>query len=159
MAAIEFLQQELEEMKKREEAQVPEVHSAASTPEAKFFDSKDQRGISPLCSPTAPCPLPTVTNECYHGRHLSSTALSKQPPFLSSTISGQEIVFSVVDGPVVQRRKRKKMTATEKIAYKQMRRVGACDSCKRQKAKVDSPGMLDNKVPVRKADLDTVYPH
>lgn len=152
MAAIEFLQQELQEMQEREAALTAKVHSPASTPDAEFFDGENQRSISSPYSPTAQRLLPAVTNERYQGRNASGTTLLKQPPSMSSTMSGQEIVFSVVEGPIVQRRKRKKMTATEKIAYKQMRRVGACDSCKRQKAKVDSPSFLKNNISVRKAD-------
>ena len=152
MAAIEFLQQELREMQEREAALTAEGHSAALTPDAEFFDGKNQSSVSPPCSPAIQCPLPAVTSECYQKRNVLSTRSSNQPPSMSSAIPGQEIVFSVVDGPIVQRRKRKKMTATEKVAYKQMRKVGACDSCKRQKAKVESPSFLENKVSVHKAD-------
>ncbi|USP78583.1 hypothetical protein yc1106_05857 [Curvularia clavata] len=145
MAAIEFLQQELREMQEKEAALATEVHSPASTPDAEFFDGKNLSSISPPCSPTTQRPLPAITNECYQGRIAPNATLLKQPPSMSSTMSGQEFVFSVVEGPIVQRRKRKKMTATEKIAYKQMRRVGACDSCKRQKAKCTHVGGATDK--------------
>lgn len=143
MAAIEFLQQELREMQAMEASLVPEAHSTVSAPDMAFYDHKHQGSISPPSSPTAPFSLPAVTNECYQGKNFTGTTLMKGSPSTSSMMAGHEIIFSVVDGPIVQRRNRKKMTETEKIAYKQMRRVGACDSCKRQKAKVYCPVFLE----------------
>jgi hypothetical protein len=146
MAAIEFLQQELRDMQASEAALIPTTHPTISIPDVALHDRKCQRNISPPCSPTAIYPLPDVKDKCYHGRNPTNTPFLNEPLNIPNSVLGREIVFSIADEPIVQRQKRKKMTATEKISYKRMRRIGACDSCKRQKAKVDSSIILKTRL-------------
>ena len=135
MAAIEFLQQELENMQASEAALIRKTHTTNSMPDVASHDSGHQKAGSPPYSPTAQLSHPNITDR-YHGRRSpTNNVFLEQPPTILSNTSGQEIVFSIANRPVVQRQRRKKMTASEKISYKQMRKIGACDSCKRQKAK------------------------
>lgn len=138
MAAIEFLQQELKNMQASEAALIPKTNPTTLMPDIASHDHQHQRTSSPPYSPTSQLSPPNTMGE-YHGRRSpTNTVFLEQPPTVSSNISGQEFVFSIANRPVVQRQRRKKMTAAEKVSYKQMRKIGACDSCKRQKAKVDS---------------------
>ncbi|KAJ5022413.1 hypothetical protein PSV08DRAFT_350208 [Bipolaris maydis] len=135
MAAIEFLQQELEDMQASEAALIPKTNPTNLMSDVASHDRQHQKIGSLPYSPTAQLSTPNITNG-YHGRRSPTNKVPLvQSPTVSSNMSGQEIVFSIANRPVVQRQRRKKMTASEKISYKQMRKIGACDSCKRQKAK------------------------
>ncbi|KAL6160279.1 hypothetical protein ACJQWK_09193 [Exserohilum turcicum] len=135
MAAIEFLQQELREMQAEEAALGSQTYPNVLVTDVVLHGRKHQGSISPPPSPTTSYQPPAVTDDNYHGMKVVNAMSLKRPSAASNTSPGQEIVFSVADGPIAQRQKRKKMSTTEKIAYKQMRKIGACDSCKRQKAK------------------------
>ncbi len=54
----------------------------------------------------------------------------------STPQGGQHLIFSAVDGHTVKPKKKRKMTAEEKAAYKKRRIVGACQECKKMKSKV-----------------------
>ncbi|EUC29970.1 hypothetical protein COCCADRAFT_7920 [Bipolaris zeicola 26-R-13] len=135
MAAIDFLQQELKNMQASEAALISKTRPTNLMPEVASHDCQHQRTGSPPYSPTAQLSPPNITDG-YHGRRSpTNKVFLEQPPTVPSNASGREIVFSIANRPLVQRQRRKKMTASEKISYKQMRKIGACDSCKRQKAK------------------------
>ncbi|EUC49083.1 hypothetical protein COCMIDRAFT_23258 [Bipolaris oryzae ATCC 44560] len=135
MAAIEFLQQELKNMQASEAALIPKTNPTTLVPDIASHNHQHQRTGSPPYSPTSQLSSPNIMDG-YHGtRSPTNKVFLEQPPNVSSNVSGQEIVFSIGNRPLVQRQRRKKMTPAEKISYKQMRKIGACDSCKRQKAK------------------------
>ncbi|RYO58170.1 hypothetical protein AA0116_g7443 [Alternaria tenuissima] len=120
LAAIDFLNRELESM--QNEAMLLQ----ASHPGPEELDvCKHQRSLSPSLS---------------HSNSYRSPALVEHHPQQSPTITkiatGQQHVFSIVDGGLaVQPKKKRKMTPAERSAYKTTRKIGACDKCKRQKGK------------------------
>lgn len=64
------------------------------------------------------------------------TQMSGGPPPLANVASSQTYVFSAVDGTPMQPRTKKKMSTQERKDYKETRRRGACDKCRKTKAKV-----------------------
>jgi hypothetical protein len=134
MAAIDFLRRELEKMQdataetmteKPPGDQAPFVFHESHAGLEELEEHKYQRSISPSLS---------------QSNSYRSLALLGHPPQQSSAkpkiVTGQQHVFSIVDGLETQPKKKRKMTPAERTAYKTTRKLGACDKCKRQKGKV-----------------------
>lgn len=121
LAAIEFLEQELREMRAKEAALISSSYREGFVQDVTLTDSQHrENGSSPYASFSS-FPLPAFTDE-----------------YRLDSNFGQEIVFSLADRPVTEGKKRKKMTQEEKDDYRKTRKLGACDNCKRHKAKVGS---------------------
>lgn len=131
LAAIDFLNRELESM--QNEAMVLQ----ASHPGLEELDvCKHQRSLSPSLSHSSSYKSPALVE--HH---------SQQSPTITKIATGQQHVFSIVDGGLAIRpKKKRKMTPAERSAYKTTRKIGACDKCKRQKGKVgDSSAFLSDQ--------------
>jgi len=121
MAAIEFLQQELEEMRAKEAALISLFCRKGSAQDVTLTDCQHPKSASSPYALSGSFPLPTLTDE-----------------YRLDSNFGQEIVFSIANGPLMEGKKRKKMNQEEKEDYRKTRKLGACDNCKRHKAKVGS---------------------
>ncbi|KAJ5042645.1 hypothetical protein J3E74DRAFT_295656 [Bipolaris maydis] len=123
-AVIAFLQQELQVMAKKEAA------LEASAPK-----QGEENSIS-LLQGVEKSPQPAMGVH-YSGRKSANAMLPKEPAAVSSTEHGLYVTFNLSNQPMEFPHKRRKMNPTEKASYKRTRAKGACDSCKRQKVKVD----------------------
>ncbi|KAG9195999.1 hypothetical protein G6011_01120 [Alternaria panax] len=154
MAAIDFLRRELESMQNETAGTSPgdqtriSPQTSLSAPE-KLGERKHQRSISPSLSQSSSYRSPTLLK--HH---------PQQSPAMKKMGTGQQHVFSIVDGLAMQPKKKRKMTPAERSAYKTTRKVGACDKCKRQKGKcthvIETP-MLVGKA-LRKDDITLQRP-
>ena len=87
-------------------------------------------------------PPATSVNSAAHGnlrQPFEAIPLTlSQPLFINPTTaaSSSQFVFNAIDGRVVQQKYKRKMTAEERLGYRETRRRGACLNCKRQKGKV-----------------------
>lgn len=155
-AAILFLEAELEEMIARDEKQslYPDAlnNHQLGSPQSEsldFFDqpsvsSTQQNTLSSSCtSPITPhsAPSPKLTNR---SRSQFSGPDQSQPPTANAVATPQTFVFSAVDGRSLQPKTKRKMTSDERVVYKQTRKRGACEKCKRQKGKVQIAAVLDS---------------
>ncbi|RII10818.1 hypothetical protein CUC08_Gglean006818 [Alternaria sp. MG1] len=120
LAAIDFLNRELESM------QNEAILLQASHPGPEELDvCKHQRSLSPSLSHSSSYRSPALVEH-----HL------QQSPTITKIATGQQHVFSIVDGGLaIQPKKKRKMTPAERSAYKTTRKIGACEKCKRQKGK------------------------
>lgn len=134
MAAIDFLRRELESMQNEVAGAMPEtspgeqtrIHLQTSHPSVEELkERKHQRSISLSASQNS-----------WHRSQALSDRQPQQPPGMPNIGTGQQHVFSIVDGLAMQPKKKRKMTPAERSAYKTTRKVGACDKCKRLKGRV-----------------------
>jgi hypothetical protein len=134
MAAIDFLKRELESM--QNEASESTTRTPLGNQELPVLNGpytgfegsrerKHQRSVSPALSQSSSYRSPALLG--HHPHHL---------PTIPKTGASQQHVFSIVDGLATQPKKKRKMTPAERSAYKNTRKFGACEKCKRQKGKV-----------------------
>lgn len=123
LALIDFLKNELEQMR---------TSQAASGPAAFEQHEKDTIPYFPI----AENPPEADANLCHPKTNLQD-GIFTEPHGLDNPSS--HIVFSISDQPVMKRH-RKKMSSQERINYKRVRETGACDSCKRRKNKCTHTG-------------------
>lgn len=132
LALIDFLKNELEQMR---------TSQAASGPAAFEQHEKDTIPYFPI----AENPPEADANLCHPKTNLQD-GIFTEPHGLDNPSS--HIVFSISDQPVMKRH-RKKMSSQERINYKRVRETGACDSCKRRKNKVEALYLRISKVRIR----------
>jgi hypothetical protein len=147
-AAILFLSTELEEMKVRDEEQY--LHPDASdniqlgSPQSVSIELLDRRSVESTQQNTisSSCTSPT-TPDSARSPKLADRSRSQYPgpgllqsPTANTITNAQTFVFSAFDGRPLQPKTKRKMTSDERVVYKQTRKRGACDKCKRQKGKV-----------------------
>jgi hypothetical protein len=147
-AAILFLETELDEMKVRDEKQShhPEAQDnhILSSPLSDSIELFDQpsTGSTQQNTLSSSCTSPTTTQSA-HSPKLTDRS---RPQFLGpehlQSSKAQTFVFSAVDGRPLQPKTKRKMTVDERVVYKQTRKRGACDKCKRQKGKVCAISLL-----------------
>lgn len=65
-----------------------------------------------------------------------ATADLEQPQVISSPTTAQQFVWSAHDGRSLQPKTKRKMTVEERNVYRNTRKRGACDKCRRQKGRV-----------------------
>jgi hypothetical protein len=65
-----------------------------------------------------------------------ATVDSEQAQVKASPTTAQQFVWSAHDGRSMRPKTKRKMTAEERSAYKNTRKRGACDKCRRQKGRV-----------------------
>ncbi|CAO2649228.1 Nn.00g066130.m01.CDS01 [Neocucurbitaria sp. VM-36] len=173
MAAIDFLIAELRQMQSKGSAFVA-IESSANYPAApsprapslstEALGNPSRKGsASASQSPTSSTQLSTSVEHAFQDRH-SSTTPACLPPIAQPTDGpGQHLVFSAIDGRMMQPKTKRRMTIEEKNAYKETRKRGACRKCKRQKGKcthvidvVDSPKHTQDvkKAPKRRSSRD-----
>jgi hypothetical protein len=152
-AAILFLERELEEMKISDEEQyqhpdapdAPDNHQLGS-PQSESIEILDRRsvGSTQQNTSTSSCTSP-ITPDSARSPKLADRSRSQYPrpgllqsPTANTITTAQTFVFSAVDGRPLQPKTKRKMTSDERVVYKQTRKRGACDKCKRQKGKVST---------------------
>ncbi|KAJ4366785.1 hypothetical protein N0V83_007310 [Neocucurbitaria cava] len=135
MAAIDFLVAELHQMQSKGPTFVAVEHSA-NDPAAPNPGALSRKGsISASLSPTSSAQFSTSVELAFQDRHSSTTPGRLLPKGQLTESPGQHLVFSAVDGRMMQPKTKRRMTAEEKDAYKETRKRGACRKCKRQKGK------------------------
>jgi hypothetical protein len=137
MAAIDFLKNELSEMRQgASRTSASEKHNAF-TPQVSLSFSNDidvrsrQGSVSSSLSLTS---MNQGASSQEHGLLRSGAQSTITDPKVTDPV--KEIIFSVSDGRPMQPKTKKKMTKEEKIVYKKTRKRGACSRCRRQKGKV-----------------------
>jgi len=141
-ATIDFLSEELAEMQSKSAATLspdatPENSKAYNDP---FSDhsrpASASASVSPLGSEAMRSPVlaERLRKESITGFNLESQ--QQQQPTTSPTNSAQQFVWSAHDGRSMRPKTKRKMTVEERSAYKETRKRGACDKCRRQKGKV-----------------------
>lgn len=154
MAAIDFLQRELEQMQSQTSSAPDATENAdrlsTSSPRSEMHsfrepyvqDSRPQSAASQ--TPPSVASSQASPRLAERTRQTANGTLTSGPPSPLKRISGsQTFVFSALDGKPMQPKTKRKMTTQERHAYKETRRRGACENCKRTKAKVCFPPQLN----------------
>lgn len=140
-AIIQFLTAELAEMLSSNTRHASAVHTnGASGPEVAL---KDVRGSVHLHNPLSAAPSP-ASSECSSAPRedinnpTASSMPITQPSFIdpAAATHSSQYVFHAVDGRTMQQKSKRRMTAEERLEYKETRKRGACSKCKRLKGKV-----------------------
>jgi hypothetical protein len=137
MAAIDFLQAELREMKsKYPDTPVTEALYLATPEESSPYsyaleDRSRNTSVSSSFSNVNTTQEPANTNR---NIHRNSSMIAPSSPL--ETNAAQQFVFSVSDGHYLQPKTKRRMTKEEKAVYRKTRKRGACTRCQRQKSKV-----------------------
>ena len=144
-AAIDFLLQELERMRTKDPT-TPTVLNTSEPPLStrRQDESKSYIEISPDCSRpqsassyTSPSLSGSVHSPAMSDRARLSASTKNGPsrPFSLNT-SSQQLVWNSQTGQTMRPKTKRKMTVEERKAYKKTREQGACDACRKQKARV-----------------------
>ncbi|KAF2715365.1 hypothetical protein K504DRAFT_25155 [Pleomassaria siparia CBS 279.74] len=135
-AAIQFLTRELEEMRLKDGQHSTPDASSSYNLESPQSDSNDQVSTGSTRKNAWPRTSPT-TPDSLHAQNL--TDRSRLPMDQSfnpiTTTSAQTIVFSAIDGRTLQPKTKRRMTSPERVMYKETRKRGACEKCKRMKGR------------------------
>jgi hypothetical protein len=146
LAAIEFLTQELEEMQpgfRRNPGshdQLDNISISSPQSEMNGFRTTCVDGSRPHS--TAPRTPQSATSSlasqslAERSRYSVDHAQAGGAPPLANVTTSQTYVFSAVDGTPMQPRTKKKMSTQERKDYKETRKRGACEKCRKTKAKV-----------------------
>ncbi len=134
-AIIQFLTIELNEMQSKDSIRLdirPRFEDAQSNPHSPAQLQSTLREVQAAAS--------FETSSVPRGKKQRSR-LTPVPPtqtFIDSTtaVHASHIIFNAVDGRTMQQKTKRKMTAEERVEYKETRRRGACYDCRRQKGKV-----------------------
>lgn len=146
-AAIDFLQAELHRMRKRESAaQVANIVADLPSPNAgqgaenPYVElSSDHSRSQSSCSGTSPSFSEPLNSPGLVERAKSATNAGASPrwpgPTTPST-NAQQFVWSAHDGRNMRQKTKRKMTMEERSQYKETRKRGACEKCRKQKGRV-----------------------
>lgn len=140
-AIIAFFTSELSDMQSSIAHQVsaktpPTSSEHTNTREDAYHGPGSQKLPSAPHSPTSPGQF--AAPQVVHQRCAATSMSMSQPSFIDPTTAthSSQFVFNAIDGQTLQQKTKRKMTAEEKLEYKETRRRGACSECKRQKGKV-----------------------
>jgi hypothetical protein len=133
MAAIDFLKNELPEMRQQALRTTASENNNTLTPQdcqsfSNGLNVKSRQGSVA----TSLSSLSTNQDASSQEHNLLRSGVQA----INTTGPAPEIVFSISDGRPVQLRTKRRMTKEEKIVYKTTRKRGACSKCRRQKGKV-----------------------
>lgn len=160
-AVIDFLSEELRQMKCKAPDPSP-VFSNADLPQHAQRDDlsafNDELSNSSRQHSTSTCTSPSVSSvrssviADRSARHAAFLMAYNAEPAVStitkptadpgasgkvnSAVAAQQFVFSAHDGRAMRPKTKRKMTLEERSAYKETRKRGACDKCRRQKGRV-----------------------
>ena len=97
--------------------------------------SEDRRASESISvSPHGPSTSPEMRESVVDGYKTTFDIRQSKPKALA--VNPQQFVWSAHDGRSMQPKTKRKMTLEERSAYKETRRRGACDKCRRQKGRV-----------------------
>lgn len=127
-ATIDFFLGELAQMR----SQTLEVYRKQSDVISENSRKSSASGCSPSSTVTSPAigeiPENSPSNQSQVSyAHAESNASASGP---------QQIIWSALNGESMQLKTKRKMTADERSAYKETRKRGACDKCRRLKGRV-----------------------
>ncbi|KAF1957676.1 hypothetical protein CC80DRAFT_547570 [Byssothecium circinans] len=144
-ATIDFFSEELQRMRSKEvtpfstiksaEPSLPELsQDAAKVYSQAFSDSSRRPSASGGTSPSVVGSMDSPLVE--RVRPIISAGLSPtlQPP-TTPTANAQQFVWNARDGKSMRPKTKRKMTVEERSAYKETRKRGACDKCRKQKGR------------------------
>jgi hypothetical protein len=145
VAAIQFLEHELRYI--RSGVPIPVATTFAPMMDLPFVGTRFDRPqtesqviVTPDATWTSHSPassIHSVRQKSGYGQttsQISSPSTTYTEP--TAAIPGHHFIFNASDGTAMEQKTKRKMTAEEKAAYKETRKRGACDKCKRQKGKV-----------------------
>jgi hypothetical protein len=142
MAAIDFLEEELRQMRSKKlssdiiEHDCPARREASSISSDAFEDRGRRVSTSSSQSPVSTTPDPMSLVHTLKQVESITAPNSATSPIPSTIKAAQQFVFSVVDGRSLQPKTKRRMTREEKAEYRTTRKHGACLTCRRQKGKV-----------------------
>lgn len=146
-AIIEFLNCELSELAsgnaRQRSSKNPQMHDSPCVGTVSLDARVNVQSFVHAQNTSSPVHSPAPSN-CSSAPHetrgdLTATMTpSPQPSYVDPTAAAQSghFVFSAVDGRAQQEKKRRTMTAEEKLGYNETRKRGACSNCKRLKERV-----------------------
>lgn len=142
-AAIQFLTNELLEMSSGNGSQSL-VKGRRSGPGPEV-GPKDARGSVQLPTTLSAAHSP-ATSDCSSSvrekrdSSVTSSTPTTQSLYIDPSIAthSSQFVFNATDGRTMPQKSKRKMTAKERIEYKETRKRGACSKCKRLKGKVST---------------------
>jgi hypothetical protein len=147
-ATIDFLVEELERMRTKDPT-TPTVLASVDLPfdgirqdvtkgyiEISSDRSRPQSASGYTSSVSGSVHSPGMVDPA---RTNASAGVSSKPWTTPSAINSQQIVWNSHNGQSMRPKTKRKMTLEERKAYKKTRAQGACDSCRKQKARVLIP--------------------
>ena len=160
-AAIDFLMKELRDMQSRSSDHPTPTEFSQSQPVTPLTDQHSANEVAStgsrqhsVSSSNSPCMTTSRPAAVLADRSKESLEQPHSPTRIAplTVTKSQQIVFSALDGQMMQPKTKRKMTMQERSAYKETRKRGACAKCRQQKGKVISCsrklGLLVANVPV-----------
>jgi len=143
-ATIEFLEQELERMRAKDPL-TPTMITSVDLPLSERRQDRAKAYIEISPDRSRPQSSSGYTSRSHSGS-IHSPAMSDPARLSTNTkygpsraipnASSQQLVWSSQTGQPMRPKTKRKMTAEERKAYKKTREQGACESCRKQKARV-----------------------
>jgi hypothetical protein len=152
-ATIEFLEQELKRMRTRDPVTPTMITPVdLSLPERRHEQAKayieissDRSRPQSSSSYTSPSHSGSLHSPAMSDRARLSTSMKSGPSRAAQNASSQQLVWNSQTGQPMRTKTKRKMTADERKAYKKTREQGACDACRKQKARV----LIASRIPVQ----------
>ncbi|KAJ8110215.1 hypothetical protein OPT61_g6882 [Boeremia exigua] len=171
-AIIQFLEQELLEMQSNDTTmhapRTPPMHNVQHS-NSEFGDAQvnpqsPAQSQSTLSDAHSPAKSNNLSMPCGKRHQVGAPTMQAiQPTYIDPTTAANatHLVFNAFDGRTMQQKTKRKMTAEERLEYKETRKRGACFRCKRQKGKcthmevaASSPSTISDQIN-RRALLDS----
>lgn len=136
-AIIQFLTDELSEMPlSKSSVRTPSAYGDQDVLVTAQCPMRPRNTQAAAQSPATSNGSLAVQEKSEHGTTPSTPAA--QPSYIDpmAATHSSQFVFNAFDGRAMQQKTKRRMTAEERVEYKETRRRGACSKCKRQKGKV-----------------------
>ncbi|KAF1972272.1 hypothetical protein BU23DRAFT_165141 [Bimuria novae-zelandiae CBS 107.79] len=136
-------------------SQLPIMNGSKPVTMEALSDGNDALSVSGYTSPSVIGSLasPIPTERVRKGSRVTTNLEQSQQT--ASPTSARQFVWNAHDGRSMQQKIKRKMTAEERNAYKETRKRGACDKCRRQKGRVITHQLFEH-VLIVKSDFSSV---